>query len=104
MCRLKHQARTRIWLIPLLGLLAGLGLAVVTVAVDRAHHFSLVSQAVTGTPTDVQTTLSTAGTALVTLTTWYSASRWYSSAAGRGTVLAADRRRISRCLPAASRA
>jgi uncharacterized membrane protein len=66
--RLKHAARTRIWLIPLLGLLGGLGLAVVTIAVDRAHHFSLVSQAVTGTPTDVQTILSTAATALVTLT------------------------------------
>ena len=68
MYRLKHQVRTRIWLIPFLGLLGGLGLAVVTIAVDRAHHFSLISQAVTGTPTDVQTILSTAATALVTLT------------------------------------
>ena len=68
MYRLKHQVRTRIWLIPSLGLLGGLGLAVVTIAVDRAHHFSLISQAVTGTPTDVQTILSTSATALVTLT------------------------------------
>jgi uncharacterized membrane protein len=68
MYRLKHQVRTRIWLIPFLGLLGGLGLAVVTIAVDRAHHFSLISQAVTGTPTDVETILSTAATALVTLT------------------------------------
>jgi len=68
MYRLKHHVRTRIWLIPFLGLLGGLGLAVVTIAVDRAHHFSLVSQAVTGTPADVQTILSTAATALVTLT------------------------------------
>ena len=60
MYRLKHQVRTRIWLIPFLGLLGGLGLAIVTIAVDRAHHFSLVSQAVTGTPSDVQTILSTA--------------------------------------------
>jgi uncharacterized membrane protein len=68
MYRLKHQARTSIWLIPFLGLLGGLGLAVLTIAIDRAHHYTLVSQAVTGTPADVQTILSTAATALVTLT------------------------------------
>jgi uncharacterized membrane protein len=68
MYRLKHQARSSIWLIPFLGLLAGLGLAVLTIAIDRAHHYGLVSHAVTGTPADVQTILSTAATALVTLT------------------------------------
>jgi uncharacterized membrane protein len=68
MYRLKHHVRTRIWLIPLLGLLGGLGLAVLTIAIDRAHHYALVSHAVTGTPADVQTILSTAATALITLT------------------------------------
>jgi uncharacterized membrane protein len=68
MYRLKHQARSSIWLIPFLGLLGGLGLAVLTIAIDRAHHYGLVSQAVTGTPSDVQTILSTAASALVTLT------------------------------------
>ncbi len=68
MYRLKHLLRTRIWLIPFLGLMGGLGLAAVAIAVDRAHHYTLVSHAVTGTPADVQTILSTAATALVTLT------------------------------------
>ncbi|HEX4256873.1 MAG TPA: DUF2254 domain-containing protein [Streptosporangiaceae bacterium] len=68
MYRLKHQARSSIWLIPSLGLLGGLGLAVLTIAIDRAHHYGLVSHAVTGTSADVQTILSTAATALVTLT------------------------------------
>jgi uncharacterized membrane protein len=68
MYKLKHQARSSIWLIPFLGLLGGLGLAVLTIAIDRAHHYGLVSHAVTGTPADVQTILSTAATALVTLT------------------------------------
>ena len=68
MYRLKYLARRSIWLIPFLGLLGGLGLAVLTIAVDRAHRYALVSHAVTGTPADVQTILSTAATALVTLT------------------------------------
>jgi uncharacterized membrane protein len=66
--RLRHKARTRLWLVPALGLCAGIALALVTTAVDRSAGYDLVGQSVTGTASDVQTILSTAATGLVTLT------------------------------------
>jgi hypothetical protein len=46
--RLRHKLRTRIWLIALLSLVAALVMAIVTLAIDRANDYGLVSQSVTG--------------------------------------------------------
>src|SRR3954447_7345494 len=62
--RLRHLARTRLWLLPLACVLAGIGLAVALLSVDR----SIVGTAVTGSAASVQTILTVASTALVTLT------------------------------------
>ncbi len=62
--RLRHLAQTRLWLLPLTCVLAGIGLAVALLSVDR----SVVSTAVTGSAASVQTILTVASTALVTLT------------------------------------
>ena len=66
--RLQHLARTRLWLIPLACVLAGLGLALALLAIDRSGGYKLVGQGVTGSPASAQTILQTAATALVTLT------------------------------------
>src|SRR6187551_54222 len=62
--RLRHLAQTRLWLLPLMCVLAGIGLAVALLSVDR----SIVGTAVTGSAASVQTILTVAATALVTLT------------------------------------
>src|SRR3954452_21778993 len=62
--RLRHRAETRLWLLPLTCVLAGIGLAVALLSVDR----SIVGTAVTGSAASVQTILTVASTALVTLT------------------------------------
>src|SRR4051812_10735541 len=62
--RLRHLAETRLWLLPLACVLAGIGLAVVLLSVDR----SVVGTSVTGSAASVQTILTVASTALVTLT------------------------------------
>src|SRR6185436_16964948 len=62
--RLCHLAQTRLWLLPLTCVLAGIGLAVALLSVDRP----IVGTAVTGSAASVQTILTVASTALVTLT------------------------------------
>jgi uncharacterized membrane protein len=62
--RLRDLAQTRLWLLPLICVLAGIGLAVALLSVDR----SIVGTAVTGSAASVQTILTVASTALVTLT------------------------------------
>src|SRR6201991_2570192 len=62
--RLRHLARTRLWLVPLICVVAGIGLAVALLSVDR----SIVGTAVTGSAASVQTILTVASSALVTLT------------------------------------
>jgi uncharacterized membrane protein len=66
--QLGHLARTRLWLIPLACVLAGLGLALVLLAIDRSAGYGVVGQGVTGSPDSARTILQTAATALVTLT------------------------------------
>lgn len=66
--RLRHLAQTRLWLLPLTCVLAGIGLAVALLAVDRSSGFDIVGTAVTGSAASVQTILTVASTALVTLT------------------------------------
>jgi uncharacterized membrane protein len=67
--RLRHALQTRFWIVPLLSLAAFLGLAIVTLAIDRAHDYGLVSHTFTGTPASVQHLLSTAAGALLSLST-----------------------------------
>src|SRR5690242_6263542 len=67
--RLQRFVRTSLWLLPIGCLAAGALLAVGTLAVDRATGYRLVPQALTGTPSDAQTILSSFAGALVSLTT-----------------------------------
>src|SRR3954451_24560279 len=67
--RFQHHVRSSLWLVPLLCLLAGIVLVLITLAVDRATDYQLVPQSVTGTPSDVQTILSSVATAMASLTT-----------------------------------
>ncbi|MGY1814410.1 DUF2254 domain-containing protein [Blastococcus sp. SYSU D00820] len=67
--RLRHFVRTSLWLLPIGCLVLGLGLAVATLAVDRATEYRLVPQSLTGTPSDAQTILSSFATAMVSMTT-----------------------------------
>jgi uncharacterized membrane protein len=57
----------RLWLVPLTGLLAGLGLAIGALALDSASGYDLVSQTLTGTPTAASSLLSTIITSNITL-------------------------------------
>src|SRR5882757_3638133 len=66
--RLEYRARTRLWLVPLVCVVSGLGLAVALLAIDSASGHDLVAQSVTGSAASVQTILTAAATALVTLT------------------------------------
>jgi uncharacterized membrane protein len=66
--RLRHLAQTRLWLVPLTCVLAGIGLAVALLAVDRSSGYDLIGASVTGSAASVQTILTAASTALVTLT------------------------------------
>jgi uncharacterized membrane protein len=62
--RLRHHAQTRLWLLPLACVVAGVGLALALLSIDR----SVVGTSVTGSAASVQTILTVASTALVTLT------------------------------------
>jgi uncharacterized membrane protein len=66
--RLGHLAQTRLWLLPLTCLLAGIGLALALLAIDRSSGFDLIGTSVTGSAASVQTILTASSTSLVTLT------------------------------------
>jgi uncharacterized membrane protein len=66
--RLRHLAKTRLWLLPLTCVLAGIALAVALLSVDRSSGFHIVGTGVTGSASSVQTILTAASTSLVTLT------------------------------------
>jgi uncharacterized membrane protein len=66
--RLGHLARTRLWLVPLSCVVAGVGLALALVSIDRSSGYQLVGTSVTGSAASVQTILTSSATALVTLT------------------------------------
>src|SRR3954452_2595389 len=57
----------RLWLVPLAGLLGGLGLAIGALAIDSASGYDLVPQTLTGTPTAASSLLSTIVTSDITL-------------------------------------
>jgi hypothetical protein len=56
----------RLWVLPLTGLLAGLLLAIGTLAIDRAAGYDLVSETITGNPSAASALLSRIITATVT--------------------------------------
>ena len=66
--RLRHLAQTRLWLLPLTCVLVGIGLAVALLSVDRSSGYHIVGTSVTGSAASMQTILTVASTALVTLT------------------------------------
>jgi hypothetical protein len=57
----------RLWVIPLSGLVTGLLLSIVVLAIDRASGYDLVSETITGNPTAASSLISTIITAVVTL-------------------------------------
>jgi len=67
--RLQRFVRSSMWLVPMVCLIAGLALAVGTLALDRMTDYQLVPSSLTGTPSDAQTILSSFAGALVSLTT-----------------------------------
>jgi uncharacterized membrane protein len=66
--RIVHALAQRLWIIPSLGVLAGVVLSLVTVAIDRRNENGLLSQSFVGNATDAQSILTTIATAVVTLT------------------------------------
>lgn len=66
--RLRHAVQSRLWLLPLVCVLSGIGLALAMVALDRSSGYALVGTDVTGSAAAVQTILTAAATSLVTLT------------------------------------
>jgi uncharacterized membrane protein len=66
--RIVHALAERLWIIPSLGLLAGIVLSLVTVAIDRRNENGLLSQSIVGNATDAQSILTSIATAVVTLT------------------------------------
>ena len=65
--RIRHELSRRLWVIPVVGIIAGAGLSILTVAIDR-HFASLVPQSLSGSPSGASTILSTIATSVVTLT------------------------------------
>ncbi|MBV8950311.1 MAG: DUF2254 domain-containing protein, partial [Actinobacteria bacterium] len=66
--RIAHGLGQRLWVIPSLGVLSGVVLSLVTVAIDRGHQNGLLSQSVVGNGTDARSILTSIATAVVTLT------------------------------------
>src|SRR5690348_5496367 len=66
--RIVHAFAQRLWVIPSLGVLAGIVLSLVTVEIDRRLESGLLSQSIVGNGTDAQSILTTIATAVVTLT------------------------------------
>jgi uncharacterized membrane protein len=65
--RLPRIVRSKLWLVPLLCVLGGVVLSIVTIAIDRAYDYGLVGPELTGSPTSVQNVLAAIATATVTL-------------------------------------
>jgi uncharacterized membrane protein len=65
---LRHRVTTSLWFIPVICVLAGVILAVVTIAIDRATGGTLLSTSITGDPNAAVAILSTAAASMVSLT------------------------------------
>jgi uncharacterized membrane protein len=66
--RIVHALARRLWVIPSLGVLTGIALSLVTVAIDRRNENGLLSQSIVGNGTDARSILTSIATAVVTLT------------------------------------
>src|ERR1051325_10337672 len=66
--RIVHALAQRLWIIPSLGVVAGIVLSLVTVAIDRRNENGLLSQRVVGNAADARSILTVIATAVVTLT------------------------------------
>src|SRR4051812_48038206 len=66
--RITHALAQRLWIIPSLGVVAGILLSLLTVAIDRRNENGLLSQSIVGNGADAQAILTTIATAVVTLT------------------------------------
>jgi uncharacterized membrane protein len=66
--RIVHALAQRLWIIPSLGVLAGIVLSLVTVAIDRRTENGLLAQSIVGNGADAQSILTVTATAVVTLT------------------------------------
>ena len=66
--RIVHALAERLWIIPSLGVVSGILLSLVTVAIDRRNENGLLAQSIVGNGTDAQAILTTIATAVVTLT------------------------------------
>jgi uncharacterized membrane protein len=67
--RITEALSRRGWVIPLAGIVAGIGLSFATVAIDRGSHSPLLPSGLTGNATDAQQILATIASAVVPLTT-----------------------------------
>src|SRR3954447_14282892 len=66
--RIVHALSQRLWIIPSLGVVAGVALSLVTVAIDRRNENGLLPQSIVGNGADAQSILTTIATSVVTLT------------------------------------
>jgi len=66
--RIVHALSERLWVIPALGVLAGIVLSLVTVTIDRGNENGLLPQSVVGNGADAEAILTTIATSVVTLT------------------------------------
>jgi uncharacterized membrane protein len=66
--RIVHALAQRLWIIPSLGVLTGILLSFITVAIDRRNENGLLSQSIVGNTADAQSILTVTATAVVTLT------------------------------------
>src|SRR5215211_2967451 len=65
--RLRQYLDSNLWVVPLLCVLGGIVLALVTTAIDRSFDHGLIPQSLTGNPNAAQTILSMIATSMVTL-------------------------------------
>ena len=65
--RLRQYLDTNLWVVPLLCVLGGIVLALVTTAIDRSFDHGLIPQSITGNPNAAQTILNMIATSMVTL-------------------------------------
>lgn len=66
--RIVHALAHRLWVIPSLGVVVGILISLVTVAIDRHYANGLLPQSTVGNAADAQSILTTIATAVVTLT------------------------------------
>ena len=66
--RIVHALTRRLWIIPSLGVVSGVLLSLITVAIDRRSENGLLSHTIVGNASDAQTILTTIAMSVVTLT------------------------------------